>query len=83
MRNIFPFGLPILGMLQYTVWIAIEASGLELLQHYNPLIDEEVKKRGICQEWKLLAQMPFGTPVNPMRFSADDDRFKMFSGNRA
>ena len=72
------------GMLQYTVWIAIEASGLGAsLQHYNPLIDEEVKETwNLPKEWKLLAQMPFGTPVkepDEKDFLPTDDRFKMFS----
>ena len=31
------------------------------LQHYNPLIDESVKKRfEVPATWKLVAQMPFG-----------------------
>ncbi len=36
------------------------------LQHYNPLIDEEVRKEwGVPENWKLIAQMPFGKPVVP------------------
>ena len=34
------------------------------LQHYNPLIDEEVKKCfELPEHWILNAQMVFGTPV--------------------
>jgi len=53
------------GMLQSNVWVALETEGLGAsLQHYNPLIDEEVKTTWKFPEsWKLIAQMPFGNPV--------------------
>ena len=53
------------GMLQFAVWTALEDSGYGAsLQHYNPLIDEEVKKLWKLPEgWKLLSQMPFGVPT--------------------
>lgn len=43
----------------------LEDTGLGAsLQHYNPLIDDEVRKRwSLPREWKLIAQMPFGTPA--------------------
>jgi Predicted oxidoreductase related to nitroreductase len=53
------------GMLQYVIWTALEAEGLGVnLQHYNPIIDEEVKQTwNIAEEWRLIAQMPFGKKV--------------------
>ncbi|WP_195574469.1 nitroreductase family protein [Paenibacillus sp. 1001270B_150601_E10] len=50
------------GMLQLVIWTALEAEGLGAnLQHYNPLIDDEVKQQwSIPATWKLIAQMPFG-----------------------
>jgi Predicted oxidoreductase related to nitroreductase len=53
------------GMLQYIIWTSLEEEGLGVsLQHYNPLIDEEVKKQwNIPGSWKLIAQMPFGKPT--------------------
>ncbi|MDL2296467.1 nitroreductase family protein, partial [Bacteroidales bacterium OttesenSCG-928-E04] len=53
------------GMNQFAVWMLLEAAGLGAsLQHYNPLIDEEVRKKwNINPEWKLIAQMPFGAPL--------------------
>lgn len=53
------------GMLQYVVWTALAAEGLGVsLQHYNPLIDAEVKQKwSIPEEWKLIGQMPFGKPT--------------------
>jgi len=50
------------GMLQWVVWTMLKEKGLGAsLQHYNPLIDEEVAKRwDIDPDWKLIAQMPFG-----------------------
>lgn len=53
------------GMHQFTVWTMLEDAGFgATLQHYNPLIDEEVAKTwNIKPTWKLIAQMPFGTPT--------------------
>ena len=54
------------GMLQYAVWTALSAKGLGAsLQHYNSIIDDAVKlKFDIPKEWKLIAQMPFGTALS-------------------
>ncbi|MDR0645514.1 MAG: nitroreductase family protein [Elusimicrobiota bacterium] len=53
------------GMLQYLIWTAFASQGIGAnLQHYNPLIDEEVCKQfDIARSWRLVAQMPFGTPA--------------------
>lgn len=53
------------GMHQYHIWTSLEAYGLGAnLQHYNPLIDEHVRKAwGQPATWALRAQMVFGTPV--------------------
>ncbi|MDR3565987.1 MAG: nitroreductase family protein [Negativicutes bacterium] len=53
------------GMLQFTVWTALELEGLGVsLQHYNPIIDGAVKAEWtIPDSWKLISQMPFGKPV--------------------
>jgi predicted oxidoreductase (fatty acid repression mutant protein) len=53
------------GMLQYIVWTSLEMEGFGAsLQHYNPLIDEDVRKTwDIPQNWKLIGQMPFGRPT--------------------
>jgi uncharacterized protein len=53
------------GMLQYIVWTLLEEDGLGVsLQHYNPLIDREVFKRwNLPQNWKLIGEMPFGSPL--------------------
>lgn len=53
------------GMHQYHIWTALETVGLGAnLQHYNPLIDEYVRKAwGQPAEWALRAQMVFGTRV--------------------
>lgn len=50
------------GMLQFAIWTALTDLGLGVnLQHYNPLIDDEVKQLfQVPQSWKLIAQMPFG-----------------------
>ena len=53
------------GMHQLVVWTMLESAGLGAsLQHYNPLIDEEVCKRwGFPPTWGLISQMPFGKPL--------------------
>jgi predicted oxidoreductase (fatty acid repression mutant protein) len=53
------------GMHQYYMWTALELLGLGVnLQHYNPLIDDEVKRMwGVPEFWTLKAQMVFGTPI--------------------
>lgn len=84
-KDTFPvWSLQSSGMLQYTIWVNVTSEGLGAsLQHYNPLIDDEVKEQwNLPKKWKLLAQMPFGTPVNEpgeKEFSPLDNRFKVFS----
>ncbi|MCP3740560.1 nitroreductase family protein [Rossellomorea sp. BNER] len=55
------------GMLQYVIWTSLELEGFGAsLQHYNPLIDEDVKREwDIPDSWNLIAQMPFGKPTLP------------------
>ncbi|MBN3526555.1 nitroreductase family protein [Paenibacillus apiarius] len=52
------------AMLQYAVWMSLTAEGIGAsLQHYNPIVDEEVKSVwNIPQGWSLVAQMPYGEP---------------------
>lgn len=54
------------AMHQFAIWTMLEDAGLVAsLQHYNPLIDEEVAKTwNINPKWKLIAQMPFGNPTS-------------------
>jgi predicted oxidoreductase (fatty acid repression mutant protein) len=71
------------GMLQYIVWAALENEGLGAsLQHYNPLIDEAVKRRWkLPESWALVSQMPFGKPLEPpgeKEFLPLEDRFRIF-----
>ncbi|MGW8426530.1 nitroreductase family protein [Peribacillus simplex] len=71
------------GMHQLVVWTALEAEGLgATLQHYNPLIDNEVKKEwDVPSNWKLIAQMPFGNPTaqpGDKEFKPLEDRIKYY-----
>ncbi|MCX7711554.1 MAG: nitroreductase family protein [Clostridia bacterium] len=71
------------GMLQYIVWTSLEIEGFgSSLQHYNPLIDEEVKREWkLPDKWKLIAQMPFGkitAPAQEKDFKPLEERVKMF-----
>ncbi len=70
-------------MHQLVVWTALEAEGLgATLQHYNPLIDDEVKKEwNVPSNWKLIAQMPFGNPTaqpGDKEFKPLEDRIKFY-----
>jgi predicted oxidoreductase (fatty acid repression mutant protein) len=53
------------GILQYIVWTSLEIEDLGAsLQHYNPLVDDAVKKEwSVADSWQLIAQMPFGVPI--------------------
>jgi uncharacterized protein len=72
------------GMLQFTVWAALEAEGLGVnLQHYTPLIEDQVRAElKLPDKWKLLAQMPFGLPLaspEEKNFAPIEDRVRVFS----
>lgn len=65
-KDNFPvWSLQASGMLQYILWTSLEIEGFGAsLQHYNPIIDQEVRKQwNVPANWKLLAQMPFGKPT--------------------
>ena len=71
------------AMHQFAVWNLLEEAGLgATLQHYNPLIDDEVRKTwGLPASWTQIAQMPFGTPVadaGEKTFQPIEDRVKIF-----
>ena len=53
------------AMHQLAVWTMLEDAGLGAsLQHYNPLIDDEVRRTwNLPESWMLIAEMPFGTPT--------------------
>ncbi|KAL4800882.1 Nitroreductase-like protein [Aspergillus venezuelensis] len=78
-----PFALESNAMSQYLVWTALASEGLGAnLQHYSPLIDEQISATwNIPANWKLDAQLVFGTPTGgPMdkTFAPIEDRFKVF-----
>ncbi|MCC8172874.1 MAG: nitroreductase family protein [Odoribacter sp.] len=54
------------AMHQLALWTMLEDAGFGAsLQHYNPLIDEEVMvKWKLPEHWNLIAQMPFGKPLD-------------------
>lgn len=71
------------GMAQFAVWSALAAINIGAsLQHYNPLIDAEAAKTwGIPSDWKLRAQMPFGSNESPFpekTYIEDSARFRVY-----
>ncbi|MDH8677376.1 nitroreductase family protein [Fusibacter bizertensis] len=71
------------GMLQFAIWTALEGEGLGAsLQHYNEIIQSSVKETWkIPNNWKLIAQMPFGKPLAPVgekEFAPLEDRVKIY-----
>lgn len=71
-----------IGGAQQAVWVALAQEGIGAsLQHYNPLIDELIaSKFDLPSNWKLRAQMPFGSieaPASSKDFIADEELFKV------
>ncbi len=71
------------AILQFTIWTALELEGLGAsLQHYNPIIDAEVKAEwDVPDDWQLIAQMPFGSVVaqpDAKQFAPIENRMKVF-----
>ncbi|EEH03726.1 nitroreductase [Histoplasma capsulatum var. duboisii H88] len=71
------------AMHQYFLWLALRSVGLAAnLQHYNPLIDDTVAKTwSLPAEWKLVAQMVFGTSTDELTektFKPLEERVKVF-----
>ena len=71
------------AMHQLAVWTMLEDAGFGAsLQHYNPLLDNEVRNRwSLPEEWRLIAQMPFGTPAGEpgeKTFKPLDERIRVF-----
>ncbi len=72
------------AMLQYCIWCALADIDVGAnLQHYNPLIDENVRKTwNLPNSWKLIAQMPFGAISQPAGEKTSiplDQKLKIFS----
>lgn len=71
------------GMLQSAVWNALTEEGLGAsLQHYNEVISEEVRKTwDVPENWRLIAQMPFGAPTGEpgeKQYPSVDDVVKVY-----
>ena len=71
------------GMHQFVVWTSLEIEGFGVsLQHYNELIESDVKKEwNIKDNWKLISQMPFGKPTaepGEKEFQQFEERIKIF-----
>lgn len=71
------------AMHQFAIWTMLTDAGFGVnLQHYNPLIDEEVAKAfDINSDWKLIAEMPFGVALQgpgEKQFAPVEDRLKVF-----
>lgn len=71
------------GMHQFNIWTSLDLQGYGAsLQHYNELIEEDVKKEwDIPDGWELRAQMPFGKPASKpsdKEFKPLQDRIKVY-----
>lgn len=68
------------GIAQYAVWLALAEKGVGAnLQHYNPLVDDDVRKEwNVPSTWKLRAHMNFGAILSPAAekaFMSDEKRY--------
>ena len=71
------------GILQFVVGVSLEEEGFGAsLQHYNELIEEDVRKEwNIPESWRMIAQMPFGKPLEEpgeKEFAPLEDRIRVF-----
>lgn len=71
------------AMHQYAIWTALASLNIGAsLQHYNPIIDEDVDSTwNIDPEWNLVAQLVFGgieQPAGEKEFAPVDSRLKVF-----
>ena len=71
------------AMHQFVIWTMLEDVGFGAsLQHYNPLIDSEVHREWkVSPSWRLIAQMPFGTPLkepDEKSFQPIEERLKVY-----
>jgi len=71
------------GMHQFVIWTSLEIDGFGVsLQHYNEIIESDVKKEwSIPENWKLIGQMPFGKPTaepKEKEFQPLENRIKVF-----
>ena len=76
------WGYGVIGGAQQAVWTALAEQGIGAsLQHYNPLIDDDIKKEfDLPAEWTLRAQMPFGSieaPAGDKEFLDEAEQFKL------
>lgn len=71
------------AMHQFALWCMLEDAGFGCnLQHYNPIIDDEVRSTwNLPDSWHLIAQMPFGIPTEEpgeKEFNPVEERFLIF-----
>ena len=71
------------AMAQFATWIALHTEGLGAsLQHYNPIVDEQVHNEwDIPKNWKLRAQLVFGSieaEAKEKTYIENAERFKVF-----
>lgn len=71
------------AMAQFATWTALHTEGLGAsLQHYNPIVDQQVHKEwDIPQNWKLRAQLVFGSieaEAKAKTYIENAERFKVF-----
>ena len=81
--NFQPWSEQAHGIALYATWLALTEQNISMsVQHYNPLVDAQVAaKYDLPANWKLRAQIPFGSieaPAGEKEFMADQDRFKVF-----
>lgn len=71
------------GIASMSIWMALTENNIgATLQHYNPLIDEDVQNEwDLPASWKLRGQMPFGsieTEPGEKEYMDDEARFRVF-----
>ena len=78
--NFYDWSEQAIGIVSYSLWLTAREHGLGgNLQHYNPLIDEDVRVAfNVPENWRLRAQFVFGSieaPAQDKDYVADEVRF--------
>lgn len=80
--NFYDWSEQAIGNVSLAFWTALATNNIGMnMQHYNPIIDDEVRAAfDVPANWRLRAQMPFGSieaPAGDKDFMDRADRFRV------
>jgi len=80
--NFYDWSEHAIGNANLSLWTALSTNNIGMnLQHYNPIIDDQVRAAfDVPANWRLRAQMPFGSieaPAGDKDIMDHADRFRV------